>query len=210
MNRNSFIAALAVSAFGVAAQAQDTGDFVVGGGLSTFGANLEAGYYINPQLRLRGAVMGGISADFEETDTDGVTVKGDFNLGGAALLADYYPTGGAWRISGGLFLSNTELTASGEVDLGSFGDEEATVSAEFANEISPMVTAGYEYKFGRGWSFNSEIGVLFTGGIDVVFTATDPSAQAEIDADTGVQDLISDASDLVVYPYLSFGVTYAF
>lgn len=205
-----FFAALVATAIGAGAAAQDSGDLSVGLGVSTFGANLEAAYHIAPQYRVRGALMGGIALDFDETDDDGLTASGDLDLGGLALLVDYYPTQGAWRLSGGLFFSNTELTASGEVDLESGSTESVTLDAEFSNEVSPMITAGYEYGFGNGWSFNSEIGLVFTGGIDLKITATDPTAQDEINNDPDVQSAISDASDIFAYPYLSLGVSYRF
>lgn len=205
----SIVSAALISAAATAASAQDMGDITVGAGLSTFGANLEAAYQVNPTLRLRGALMGGVDATYSDTDTAGVTVTGDAQLGGVALLADYYPTGGAWRLSGGVFFSNTDLTASGEVDLPT-GPEAATITAAFSSDVAPMVTAGYEYRFGGGWSLNLEGGVVYTDGIDVTFTATDPTAQAEIDADADVVDAISTAKDVVVWPYLSLGVTYRF
>lgn len=210
MKTNLIAGALIACATAATVQAQDFSDISVGVGVTSFGANLEAAYRIDPQYGVRGALMGGISADFDETDDEGVTASGDFDLGGAAVLVDYYPNGGAWRLSGGLFFSNTELTATGEVDLEGGGTENVTLNAEFANQISPMVTTGYEYAFGQGWSFNSEIGLVFTGGIDLEVTASDPSAQQDIDDDQDVQDAISDAGDIFAYPYISLGVSYRY
>ncbi len=114
-----------------------------------------------------------------------------------------------WRISGGVFFSNTELSATGTVDVSGV-DEEATVSAAFANDITPMLTTGYEWRFSDGWSLNTEAGVLFIGGIDVDFDATDASAQDSIDNDPEVQDAIDDAGDINAFPYLSIGVSYTY
>lgn len=210
MSLKNVLASLIACSAAATVQAQDFSDVSVGVGVSTFGANLEAAYRVDPQFGVRGALMGGISADFDETDDEGVTASGDFDLGGAAVLVDYYPTGGAWRLSGGLFFSNTQLSATGSVELEEGGTEDVSLNAEFANKVSPMVTAGYEYGFGQGWSFNSEIGLVFTGGVDLTFTATDPGAQDEIDNDPEVRSAISDASDIFAYPYLSFGVSYRF
>ncbi len=200
----TLLAAAALTTIGAMATAQEAGDVTVGTGLSTFGLNLEGAYQIDPQWRARGALMGGISASYDETE-DGDTAEGDFDLGGLALLADYYPTQSGWRVSGGLFLSNTELSASG-----TSAGQDAELSAEFANQVAPMVTTGYDWRFGDGWSFNSEVGVVFTGGIDLEVNATGAGNQAIIDADPDVQDAISDAEDVVALPYLSFGVSYTF
>lgn len=192
------------------ANAQEAGGYTVGSGLSFFGANLELGYTIDPNWRARGAIMGGFNADFSETDED-VNVDGEFDLGGAALLADYYPTQSGWRVSGGLFFSNTELTATGTVDVGDpVVTEDATLTAKLANEVSPMITTGYDWSFADGWALTSEIGAIFGGGIDVSIVSDDPDAQAEIDADADVQELIQDASDIVAVPYLSLGLSYRF
>lgn len=200
----TLLAATALTTIGAMATAQEAGDVTVGGGLSTFGLNLEGAYQIDPQWRARGVLMGGLGLDFEETE-DGDTVEGDFSLGGLAALADYYPMQNGWRISGGLFLSNTELDASGQVD----GDN-ADVTAEFSNAVAPMITTGYDWRFGDGWAFTSEIGVIFTGGIDIEYTAENPNDQADIDADPDVQDAISDAEDVNALPYLALGVSYTF
>lgn len=202
--------ALVAAGLAPALQAQTAEQFAITGGLSTFGANLEASYKLNPMLRMRGALMGGIAADFDETDPNGVTSRGEAELGGFALLADYYPTGGAWRLSGGLFMSNTDLNATGTVDLAVFGAVNATLAAEFANDVAPMITLGYDYAFGGGWALSSEIGAVGTGGIDVRVTANDPTLQAQIDNDADVQELIRDADDIVAYPYLALGISYAF
>lgn len=204
MKIKTLLAATALTIAGSTAFAQEAGDVTVGVGLSTFGLNLEGAYQIDPQWRARGALMGGISASYDETE-DGNTAEGDFDLGGLAALADYYPMQNGWRISGGLFFSTTELSATGTVE----GDE-ATLSAEFANALSPMITTGYEWGFANGWSLTSEVGVIFTGGIDLEFTADDPGDQATIDADQDVQDAISDAEDVVAFPYLSIGVSYKY
>lgn len=204
MNLKTLLAATALTTIGTMATAQEAGDVTVGTGLSTFGLNLEGAYQIDPQLRVRGALMGGISTSYKETE-NGDTAEGDFNLGGLGLLADYYPTQSGWRVSGGLFVSNTELIADG-----TSAGQDAELSAEFANKVAPMVTTGYDWRFGEGWSFNSEVGVIFTGGIDLEVNATGAGNQAIIDADEDVQDAISDAEDLIALPYVSLGVSYRF
>jgi hypothetical protein len=153
--------------------------------------------------------MGGLSTDFENED-EGDTIDGQFHLGGAALLADVYPTQNGWRVSGGLFISNTDLSATGTVNTGVDPDPSASVKANFENEIAPMITTGYDFAFGNGWAFTTEIGAILIGGVDVSYTASDPADQAEIDADPDVQEAIADAADLNAYPYLSLGLSFKF
>ncbi|MGJ8622797.1 MAG: hypothetical protein ACSHW1_08465 [Yoonia sp.] len=209
MKLRTLASATALTAACTIANAQDSGDISVGVGLSTFGANLEAAYQITPDLRARGALMGGLNLDFEESDD--ADIEGEFNLGGAALLADYYPLQNGWRVSGGLFFSNTDLTATGTVETEPGPvSRSATVSAQFENEIAPMITTGYDWSFSDSWALTSELGVIFGGGIDLSFETDDAADQAAIDDDPDVQEAIADAADITVLPYLSLGVSYRF
>ncbi|MDO6592002.1 hypothetical protein DS901_00255 [Loktanella sp. D2R18] len=189
--------------------ARDVGDTSVNLGVSTFGVNLEAAYQINPAIRVRGALMGGISLDYDENNDDG-DFSGTFDLGGAAFLGDYYPGQSGWRISGGLFFSNTELSLTGTTDIDGLGSQSVTATAEFENKIAPMLSTGYDLAFGRGWSFNSEIGVIFNGGIDLNIIADNSAIQQDVDDDTDVQDAKGDADDITVLPYIGVSLGYRF
>lgn len=201
------VCAIALSAS--IATAQEAGDTSVALGLSTFGANIEAAYQIDPTYRVRGALMGGLSFDYEESDADG-EFDGSFDLGGLAVLGDFYPVQNGWRVSGGLFFSNTELSATGTADIDGVGTEAVTTTAKFANDIAPMITTGYDASFGDGWSFNSEIGVIFTGGIDLDVQADNALVQGQVDDDADVQEAKADAEDIIALPYLSLTVGYSF
>ena len=186
-----------------------TPEVVVGLGLSTLGANIEAAYRINPTYQVRGVVMGGVNVDYEESDEDG-EFSGNLTLGGVAVMGDFYPLQSGWRISGGLFLSNAELSASGTTDVQGATDVDAEVEARFASDIAPMLTTGYDLGFGRGWSLSTEAGVIFTGGVDVIYTADDTALQDELDNDPDLQDIVEDARDVPVYPYASVTVSFKF
>ena len=109
-----------------------------------------------------------------------------------------------------MFFSDTDLSATGTTDIDGLGDVVVTVDAEFENDIAPMVTTAYDWRFADGWSLSSEIGLIINGGIDVDFTASDSAVQDMVDDDEDVQDTIDDASDITVLPYVSFLVAYQF
>jgi len=221
MMRLVFTAALVLVASYVSAQEQPVTtasvldpspmqEVVVGFGASTLGANIETAYRINPNYRVRGILMGGVDADFEETDEDG-DFSGNVTLGGVAIMGDFYPLQSGWRVSGGLFISNTELSGTGTADVeGVATSVDADVAAQFAGDITPMLTTGYDLGLGGGWSLNTEAGVIFTGGIDVTFTAENPTLQAELDNDPELQEIVEDASEIPVYPYASVTVSFRF
>ncbi len=205
--------AVAIAGIASTAQSREAGDATVALGLSTFGANVELGYQTNPQWRVRGALMGGYS--LSETDEDGLeTTEVEAQLGAVALLADYYPVASGWRVSAGLLFSNNEIDAlvSGDVEVNDvvYPGETFEVAAKFENEIAPMITTGYELGFGDGWSFNSEVGIIMIGGIDLTATASNATIQDEIDNDADYQDAQDDASDLSVLPYVGLNVSYQF
>ena len=209
-------AALLISS--TAIHAQETGDMSVGLGVSTFGGNLEASYTINEQFRVRGALMGGFSYEETESDPGEAAFEIDANLGGLAILADYYPTQSGWRVSGGLLFSNTEFSAYAEasgsepidIDGTEYTSGSVTTKAEFSNKVSPMLTTGYDLHFADNWTFSSEIGAVLIGGVDLSATAGGGIDQSEIDDSEDYQEARDDAGDLKVYPYLSLGLAYRF
>lgn len=184
-------------------------DVIVGLGVSTLGANLEAAYRMNPTYQVRGVVMGGIDIDYDETSDDG-EFNGNLTLGGVALMGDFYPLQTGWRVSGGLLFSGSELTATGTADVEGAMNVDADIEARFASEIAPMITTGYDVAMGERWSLNTEAGLIFIGGIDLTYTASDPTLQDELDNDPDLRETVEDASDIPIYPYASITVSFRF
>ncbi|MFN2306970.1 MAG: hypothetical protein R6V30_13250 [Paracoccaceae bacterium] len=211
------IAACAVALLPVTAAAQDIGDTTVSLGASTFGANLEAAYQLDSQWRVRGALMGGINYD-DTSEEDGNEYNIDASLGAFAVLADYYPTMSGWRISGGILVNRTSLDATAsatsddpiDIDGTEYSEGNVTLSGDFSKTVSPMITTGYDYRFNNAWSLSGEIGVVYTGGIDLDARGSTTELQNAIDDSQDFQDIRSDASDLDFYPYISVTVGYSF
>lgn len=196
MKTMTWLMGASIAALGYGAAAQEIGETAVGVGVTTFGGALQAEYQIQPRLGVRGVLMGGVSLDdeFEEED---YTIDGEFDLGGVAVLADYYPMDGAWRVSGGLFLSNTELN-------GDFtGPENFEGTLAFENEVAPMITTGFRKSFGGGVALSGDIGVVLSS-LEASSSSNDPDVQAEID------DLNDDLGDVPVIPFVGFGLSYTF
>ncbi|MGR3464833.1 hypothetical protein [Limimaricola sp.] len=201
------------------AQAQSADGAAAGFGVSTFGLYGSAAYEVMPRLRLRGILTGLPDFEFEGDEDDfGTDITADGSLGGIAALADYYPNGGGFRVSGGLFFSDSTLEGSGtgfEADDGRrYDDARIDASMRFEEEIAPMLAIGYVTGGARGWGFESEIGLIGIGGVEVALDGTsgEPLFDAEFQRD--LQEAEDDANemgeDLVVYPWLSLGVSYRF
>lgn len=189
--------AIVVSGIGAAAQAQDVGDFTVGLSITSFGAALQGEYRLQPNLGARAVLMGGFSIE-DEFEVEDTTVDGKAELGGFAVVADYYPLSNPWRVSGGLFFSNSEVT--GEfIDGGTAYQGELT----FENDVAPLITTGFAYPFGAGWSFSGDVGVIVSS-LQVSSNSNDTGVQQDI------ADLNDDLSDIPVFPFIGFGVSYTY
>lgn len=188
-------ALLAVAA--TSAATQDAGELSVGVGVTNYGASLSGEYTVSDQLGLRAMVMGGLNVD-GEFDVDDATVDGEAELGGFSMIADYYPLANAWRVSGGLFLSNSEV--AGEVT-----DSGLTYEGEvnLVNDVAPIVTTGFKTQLGTGWSVSGDVGVIFSS-LEVTSDDLNPLIQAEID------ELNAELEDLPVVPFVGLAVGYSF
>ena len=193
----TLLAATAIGAAATASAAQDFSDLSVGVGVTNFGLSLEAEWDVSPQMGVRGMLMGGFSLD-DEFDVDGETVDGEADLGGFAVVADYYPLANPWRVSGGLFFSNSEVT--GEVS-----DEGITYDGEikFKNEVAPLITTGFSTQVAQGWSVSGDIGVIVSS-LEVSSDDTTDIVQDDI------AELNDDLEDVPVLPFIGFAVSYSY
>lgn len=196
MRLKTLLATTAICSVGFAANAQEVGELSVGIGATSYGASLEVQYGISPNLAVRGMLMGGFSLD-DTFEVDEGTLDGELTLGGLAVVADYYPFANPWRVSGGLFFSNTSATGD------YVGDTNFSAELAFENEVVPMLTTGFNYPIASGWSVSGDIGVLVTS-LEVSSDAEDAEAQTEID------DINNDLADIPVLPYIGFAVNYSF
>lgn len=124
----------------------------VGVGLSSLGGVIEGGYRIDSNFRVRGQLLGGFSLN-RDSDFEGTEYKVDAGLNSVALIGDYYLGGGGFRVSGGVIFSNNEIKANAvanggnpiEINGQTFNAGEVDLTAEFENNISPVVTVGYDW-----------------------------------------------------------------
>jgi hypothetical protein len=192
-----YLIAIAVCAMATTATAQDRGAVSAGLGVTSFGYALEGAYQLRPTLGLRGMIMGGFSID-DTFDYEDTAVDGTADLGGVAVVADYYPLANAWRMSGGLFFSNSDVS-------GSFTEGAVTYDGKltFENDVAPMVTTGVRIGFGAGWGLSGDIGVIVSS-LQVSSSNTNPTVQ------TAVNDTNADLADVPVFPFAGFTVSYAY
>lgn len=210
---SSILVAAALAGSPVLAQ-----DAHVGLGLSTLGGVIEGGYRIDPNFRVRGQLIGGLSLDRSE-EFEGTNYDIDAGLNSVALIGDYYVNGGGFRVSGGIVISNNELkgtaTASGantiEVNGQTFNAGTVDLTTEFDNKVSPMVTVGYDWGVTNNFVLSGEIGAMYIGGVNIKAVSDTVAIQTQLDDPNGdFQKAVSDAKDFKLYPYISLIASYRF
>lgn len=197
MNFKTMLAATVLGTCATVATAQDLNELSVGVGVTNFGLSLEGEYAVSPQIGVRGMLMGGFSID-DQFDVDEATVDGEADFGGLAIVGDYYPLSNSWRISGGLFFSNTDVT--GEVT-----DEGTTYDGEiaFKNDVAPLITTGFSTEIAQGWSVSGDVGVIISS-LEVSSDDTTGTVQDDI------AELNNDLEDIPVFPFIGFAVSYSY
>lgn len=199
------------------ATAQDTSGYQrIGLGVSVLGLTVEPSLRLSPTFGLRAPIGAG---EFSRTqDVEGNDIDATLRLGGVALLGDFYPMRGGFRISGGVLASNFRISGSttGEYDLeGTTYTGTFSANAEAKNKLNPMLVLGYDTgSGGAGWSVSGDLGVIYTNGLSGELNATTDNAllQAQLDldlAETRTQ-FQSDISDVTILPYAKLAVAFRF
>lgn len=189
---------------------------------STLGVGVEAGYAFNDFVNLRVAVNN--YSDEYDTTEDGIDYRFDLDLDSTALLLDFHPFAGVFRITAGVLDNGNELNGAaqpaGTYDIGGTtytGAEVGTLQSRFAlGESNPLYLGlGWSKPLGdSGWGMGFDVGVVMMGESDVSLSATgpissDPTFQSDLAAEE--QELEGDINDSFEnYPVIALGFTYQF
>ncbi len=183
--------------------------FSIGAGVGTMGAVIEPSLRTGPRSGVRIPIgLGSLSGS---RTIDGIEYDVDTPLGGVGLIADYYPAANGFRISGGLFKSSFEIDgrATGMVEVGqnTYAGVDLRANIKPSLSVSPVIAVGYEGALGAGWRISTDVGVLYTGGLDG--TASEVNGivpQADLDAE--ISAINAELSSQNILPYIKFGATY--
>ena len=184
----------------------------VGLGASTMGAELELVYPYSQSMSFRGFYAGGLSQDFNETQGD-VDYDIKAKLGGFGALIDYHPFASGWRFSGGVFASDTSITATSTITSATtIGDNDYVTgtidgSVKFKRKVAPMLSVGYDWQFANGWSVNADLGAIVSG---LKATASGSEGIDQVDLNKEIADVQDELDKIPAIPYIAFGVNYRF
>lgn len=200
----------------------------------TLGVGVSAGFDLTDQVTAR-AMVNMLGLDYEETESD-TEYEGDLDLQTFGLVGDWHPLGGGFRVTGGLFLNNNEVSATAQGSDVEINDRTYS-SAQFETLLdfetfAPYFGAGWTSGTSgdAGWSFGVDAGLLYqreprlsvdgmlgtecsfsvsTDGEATVTNCTDqPSLGADLEAEH--MDLSGELEDFKWYPVLAVGVSYRF
>ena len=196
--------------------------------LGTLGLGADAAMALNDQFNCRVGLnylpAFDISSFVDTGDEAGDVIQDlSIELEGLTVgaFADWHPAAGKFRVTAGLLLNSIEADITGTPNYTvtvagrQYRATDASGDVTFAS-VSPYIGIGVGNPFkGEGqWFFTMDAGVMFHGTpeLDLRATASDPAAQAILDAEVEKQE--QDAQDSIdaisVWPVLSAGVTYKF
>jgi hypothetical protein len=159
-------------------------------------------------------------------NSGGLNYTGDLKLSSVTTLVDWRPWNGVTHLTAGVIFNNNKLEMNaaatggtnydinGVIYTASTGDSINT-AVEF-NKVSPYFGIGWSGQPRKqGFSFSSDIGILFQGSPKATVTAsgawTGAGGKTVADLVTDAQSqLNSDLSNFKMYPVLSVGIGYAF
>ena len=199
----------------VAAPDDQTG-FSIGPTFSTLGAGLELGYRATPSFGARGALTGWpLNIAFT---TGGVSYSGRASFLSGALLGDYYPFGGAFRLTGGARFNSDSLAmtaAPGPITIQGFTFTPAQVgtltSKVSYNPVAPYLGIGAEapVMMDGHLVISLDLGAMYQGPAKVQVAASAGGLAANYIA--AEEAMVKHYADrLSFYPVASVGARYRF
>jgi len=211
---SAFFAVLA--AFGTANASEYTAGIGVKSSTLGLGVELTGNVADSFNVRLQG---NGFNYNYNSNQTD-LTMSAKLKLMSVGAIADYYPFGGKFRLSAGLYYNNNKIDMVATPLAGTFTIGGTTYTAAQAgtvtsnvtfNKVAPYVGFGWGDAISEGSPFGMsfEVGVLYQGTPKVKFNATGAAVtSADIAAEQA--DIQNKVSNYKFYPVVAIGFNYAF
>lgn len=223
MNQPSIGLTVLLALSALATAHADTG---ITASVGTTGAGLHISTPVAAALNARVGINGlSISRDGNTSNVDY-----DYKLKMATIdaLLDYFPMGGAFRVTAGLAYNGNKIDvhgrpkSSGTYTLNGNVYPAAAVGSlngkvDF-NKVAPYLGIGWGNAVAadKGWGFSTDIGVLFQGSPNASLSNTGCTALAAVcsriatDVAAEERSLKDDTDSFKAYPVLRVGVSYKF
>lgn len=212
-----FAAVLALAATGLLPQAQ-AGEVYANVGLP--GIGLGYAHPIDSRFTVRADFMT-LGSRSKSTTEEGIRYDGRYKLQRLAVLGDWFPFGGSFRLTGGLSSNQYKVTldATGENGSLTIGDRTYTTTAADGLKVevkfpsvTPYLGIGWGHQSASGWRFGADIGAL-VGRAKVNATVrgaltSEPDIQANLDKE--LAELRDGVGKVRAIPQLSVAIGYSF
>lgn len=194
--------------------------FGLGVKAGTLGLGIEGTFAFSEHFSLR-AGINNYSYDFEETASD-IQYNTELDLKSGALLLDWHPFAGVFRVSAGyvrnknaLSLRATPTTSQTIGDTTYTPAEIGTLSGDvtFKKNVPYFGIGWGNAARGKGFGFSAELGAVLQDKPNVALRSDGTlAANAAFQADLREeeQEAQQDLDDFDTYPVVSFGVSYSF
>ncbi|KPF48132.1 hypothetical protein D621_16600 [beta proteobacterium AAP51] len=189
-------------------------------GLGIPGVGLGYAQPLSPSLTLRGDFLTLGSRNATETES-GIRYDGSFKIQRGALLADWFPFAGTFRLTGGATFNTFKvvLDASGAGGTLTIGDRTyATTAADGLNvqvkfpSTTPYIGIGWGHQTGSGLRFSADIGASI--GRATVSAAVRGQLAGQPDIQSNLDKELAELRDGVgkvrALPQLTIGIGYSF
>lgn len=201
----------------------DQGDVSIGVKAGTLGAGAELTMGLSDYFAVRGG-LNYIKFDFDVT-LSGVdyTMEPDFK--NFSMLLDFHPFSGAFRLTGGMYLTDNNVNVDGSLPPDMIDDRYAYLSdlvhvtgSVGYNTVAPYAGLGWSSSQSEaGWGVSCDFGVLFQGSATVsdlrLVTEVDSSQyQRDIDAflDEQEKEIQDELDKYEIYPVATIMLNYTF
>lgn len=196
-------------------------DFTLGAKIGTLGLGAEGTMPLGPTVNAR-AGINDYTYDFAHT-SGGVGYEFELDLRSYALLFDWHPYQGVFRLSAGYLYNrngmNMTATPTTPVNIGGVIFQPSEVGTVRGNvsfrKLVPYLGIGWGTAptASKGFTVTGEVGLMFQGDPDVRLSsdgtlANDPAFQSDLRAEE--REVREDLAGLKTYPVLSVGVSYRF
>lgn len=206
----------------VAAGSVQAAEYDLGVNVGTLGVGPQLGMTIVPN-KFRARLATGFLDYSDSVTADGIEYDGDLQLRNAALLGDYHPFGGVFRISGGAVFNGNEFSATGRVvDGQTYTSDGVTYQASAGdsvdadvdfNSVAPYLGIGWSSASSdSGFSFTADLGVMYQGSpsASIDINTSSNQAQANEYAANAERELNDELDSFKLYPVVQIGAMYRF
>lgn len=130
------------------------------------------------------------------------------DLSSAQIVADWYPMGDGFRVSGGAVFNNNKISISG---VGQVDGVATTVNAEvkMSDGVSPYLGVGYSSKpkYAKGFGLTFDLGVMFQNPKATIAQQANLTATNVANETAELQNAMNKLKNM---PVFAIGISYSF